>query len=75
MAIRIQSRFATAMDTADALGVSRKRAAKLIKLLDSVNGHAKKKNGWRVMRLKTTGSLKRKISKRQARARNSKAAR
>jgi hypothetical protein len=72
MAVKITSRFATAMDTADALGVSRARAAKLIKLLNSVR-ESRKKNGY--MRSKTTGSLKRKTSKRQTRARISKAAR
>ena len=72
MAVKITSRFATAMDTADALGVSRARAAKLIRLLDSVI-ESRKKNGH--TRSKTTGSLRRKTSKRQARARISKAAR
>jgi hypothetical protein len=72
MAQKIKYRFATAMDTADALGVSRARAAKLIKLLYSVK-ESKKKNGY--MRSKTTGSLKRKTAKRQTRANLSKAAR
>jgi len=72
MAIIIKSRFATAMDTADALGVPRKRAAELIKLLDSANA-PEKKNGR--VQLKATGSLKRKTAKRQTRGRTSKAAR
>ncbi len=72
MAVKITSRFATAMDTADALGVPRARAAKLIKLANSLNG-AEKKIGH--MRSKTTGSAKRKPLKRQTRARISKAAR
>ena len=72
MAEKIKYRFATAMDTADRLGVPRSRAAKLIKLVDSLNP-TENKNGQ--MRSKTTGSLKRKISKRQTRAKFSKAAR
>jgi hypothetical protein len=52
--------------------VPRSRAAKLIKLVDSLS-RTDKKNGH--MRSKTTGSVKRKTSKRQPRAKLSKAAR
>jgi hypothetical protein len=72
MAERINYRFATAMYTADRLGVPRSRAVKLIKLVDSLN-RIEKKHGH--LRSKTTGSLKRKTSKRQTRAKLSKAAR
>jgi hypothetical protein len=72
MAIKITSRFATAMDTAEALGVPRARAVRLIKLMDSLNG-TEKIIGHK--RSKTTGSPKRKTSKRQTRAGTSKAAR
>jgi hypothetical protein len=72
MAVKIKYRFATAMDTADRLGVPRSRAAKLIKLVDSLN-RTEKKNGH--MRPKATGSLKGKATKRQTRAKLSKAAR
>ena len=72
MAVTIKYRFATAMDTADRLGVPRSRAAKLIKLVDSLNRTAKN-NGH--MPSKTMGSPKRKTSKRQMRAKLSKAAR
>ena len=73
MAVKITSRFATAMDTADRLGVPRSRAAKLIKLLESTDRTAK--NNGDVRLIKKTGSLKRKLSKRQTRAKFSKAAR
>jgi hypothetical protein len=72
MAVKITSRFATAMYTADRLGVPRSRAVKLIKLVDSLN-RIEKNNGQ--VRAKTKGSLKRKTSKRQTRAKLSKAAR
>jgi len=73
MAIKVTSRFATAMETADTLGVPRRRAAELIKLLDSMR--ISSKNNGVVERKKKTGSTKRKLSKRQARAKVSKAAR
>ena len=72
MAVTIKYRFATAMDTADRLGVPRSRAAKLIKLVDSLN-QPEKKNGH--MPSKAMGSPKRKTAKRQMRAKLSKAAR
>jgi hypothetical protein len=73
MAIKINSRFATPMETADRLGVPRSRAEKLIKLIHSVSGAAK--NNGIIQHKKKTGSLKRKHSKRQTRAKFSKAAR
>lgn len=72
MAEKIKYRFATAMYTADRLGVPRSRAAKLIKLVDSLS-QTDKKNGPK--RSKTMGSVKRKTSKRQTRAKLPKAAR
>jgi hypothetical protein len=73
MAIRITSRFATPMETADALGVPRSRAAKLIELLHSV-GRSAKKIGV-IRHKKKAASRKRKLLKRQTRAKFSKAAR
>jgi hypothetical protein len=72
MAEKIKYRYATAMYTADRLGVPRSRAAKLIKLVDSLS-QTDKKNGHK--RSKSTGSLKQKTSKMQTRAKLSKAAR
>jgi len=72
MAQKIKYRFATAMDTADRLGVPRSRATKLIELVDSLN-RTEKNNGH--LRSKTTRFAKRKTSKRQTRAKFSKAAR
>ena len=61
------------METADALGVHRSRAAKLIELLYSVDRSEEKT---RLIRLKKkAASRKRKLSKRQTRAKISKAAR
>jgi hypothetical protein len=73
MAVKITSRFPTPMETADALGVPRSRALKLIELLHSV-GKSAKKNGV-IRHKKKAASLKRKHSKRQTRAKFSKAAR
>jgi hypothetical protein len=73
MAIRITSRFATPMETADRLGVPRSRAMKLIELLHSA-GRTAKKNAV-IRHKKKTASPKRKLSKRQMRAKFSKAAR
>ncbi len=61
------------METADALGVPRSRAAKLIELLHSAV-RVVKKNSF-TPRMKKAASQKRKLLKRQTRAKISKAAR
>jgi hypothetical protein len=61
------------METADRLGVSRRRAAELIKLLDTISTSTKS-NGV-VAHRKERASPKRKLSKRQTLAKSSKAAR
>jgi hypothetical protein len=73
MAIKITSRFPTPMETADALGVPRSRAVKLIELLHSVVRVAKKDS--LIRNKKKTASRKRKFSKRHMRVKFSKAAR
>jgi hypothetical protein len=73
MAVKVTSRFATAMDTANILGVPRRRALELIKLVDSIRGIGK--NNGVVHEKKKSDSIKRKLSKRRKRAKSSKAAR
>jgi hypothetical protein len=69
----ITSRFATPMETADVLGVPRRRAKWLISLISQVSGRVKE-NGVPPVK-KKAASRKRKLSKRQTRAKFSKAAR
>jgi hypothetical protein len=73
MATKITAGFATPLETAERLGVPRRRAIELIKLVRST--HAVGRNG-RPNGLKAKkGSVKRKLSKRQMRAKSTKAAR
>lgn len=73
MPVKIRSRFATAMETAEVLGVPRHRAVNLIRLVSPVT--AAPENNGNLPQKKEAPSIKRKLPKRQSRAKLSKAAR